>query len=36
VLVLGGADDPDPVHAVRVQTGARLLYDHGGVAVLAR
>lgn len=36
VLVLGDSGDPNPVHAVRVRTGARLLYDHHGVAVLER
>lgn len=35
VLVLADAGDPNPVHALR-QTGARLLYDRHGVAVLER
>lgn len=36
VLVLADGGDPNPVHAVMVQTGARLLYDRDGVAVLER
>lgn len=36
VLVLTDGGDPNPVHAVIVQTGARVLYDHDGVAVLER
>jgi hypothetical protein len=36
VLVLADTGDPNPVHALRLQAGVRLLYDHDGVAVLER
>jgi hypothetical protein len=36
LLVLADSGDPNPVHAFRVQNGARLLYDRDGVAVLER
>jgi hypothetical protein len=37
VLILGDSgENPNPVHAMRVREGARLLYDHDGVAVLDR
>lgn len=36
VLVLVDRGNPNPVHALRVQTGAQLRYRGGGVAVLVR